>query len=251
MEAISGILKQQFNQSIELREKRLGLMQLYAPFFHADGDMMDIFIRELDGKTIRISDEGLTLMRLSYQYEVDTANKRKIFNRIVNESHVNVDDKGNIFLDCPASSLYPGLMQFTGAVTKVTNMRLFKRAWVQSEFLEQLDEYVMSGLSRYLPQRKYHPLPEKDEYEVDYCVNHRPRPLYLFGVNNDAKARLSTISCQKFISSRIRFSSLIILSDLEDVSRKDQARLMSAADKQFPSLDDFKEHAVEYIEREA
>ncbi len=34
------------------------------------------------------------------------------------------------------------------------------------------------------------------------------------------------------------------------IGEKDQARLMSAADKQFPSLEDFQKRAGEYIERE-
>jgi hypothetical protein len=48
----------------------------------------------------------------------------------------------------------------------------------------------------------------------------------------------------------LNFSSLIILEDLDVIGKKDQSRLMSAADKQFPSLEDFQKHAEEYIERE-
>jgi hypothetical protein len=93
-------------------------------------------------------------------------------------------------------------------------------------------------------------MPGHEEYEVDYCFNSRPRPIYLFGVNNNANARLATISCQKFISEKIKFSSLIILEDLDLIGKKDQSRLMAAADKQFPSFEDFEKLSAEYIERE-
>jgi hypothetical protein len=86
---------------------------------------------------------------------------------------------------------------------------------------------------------------------VDFCFNDRPRPVYLFGVNNSSNSRLATISCQRFIADKIKFSSLIVLEDLDVLGKTDQARLMSAADKQYPSLDEFKEHAEEYLEREA
>jgi len=48
----------------------------------------------------------------------------------------------------------------------------------------------------------------------------------------------------------LNFSSLIILENLDVISKKDQARVMSAAYKQFPSLEDVKLNAEDYIERE-
>lgn len=129
-------------------------------------------------------------------------------------------------------------------------MRLYKREVIHSLFFEMLEEFIMTNLQKYNPQKKYYPIPDHEEYEVDYCFNHRRRPIYLFGVNNSANARLATISSQKFIAEKLNFSSLIILEDLDVIGKKDQARLMSAADKQFPSLEDFQKLAEEYIERE-
>ena len=70
-------------------------------------------------------------------------------------------------------------------------------------------------------------------------------------VNSSSNSRLTTISCQKFIADKIKFSSLIVLENLDILGKKDQARLMSAADKQFPTFDEFKDHVEEYLEREA
>jgi hypothetical protein len=39
-------LKKQFNDKVEFREKRKGVKQLIAPFFHEDGDMIDIFLTD-------------------------------------------------------------------------------------------------------------------------------------------------------------------------------------------------------------
>jgi len=41
---ILDILSQQFNAQVALHEKRPGIQQLFAPLFHEDGDMMDIFL---------------------------------------------------------------------------------------------------------------------------------------------------------------------------------------------------------------
>src|SRR5215813_8635435 len=38
------LLREQFKSHIDLREKRSGVLQIVAPLFHEDGDMMDIFL---------------------------------------------------------------------------------------------------------------------------------------------------------------------------------------------------------------
>jgi hypothetical protein len=53
------------------------------PFYHEDGDMIDLFIQPLEDGRFRICDFGMTLMRLSYTYELDTPAKERIFYRIV------------------------------------------------------------------------------------------------------------------------------------------------------------------------
>ena len=244
------ILSNQFNNYLRLKEKRPGIVQVFAPLYHADGDMMEIFFEELDHFRIRISDFGLTLMRLSYTYDVDGPTKTKVLERILSENGVSINAKGVLSIECNKDSIYPALMQFAQTISKVTNMRLFKREVIHSMFFEMLDDFVMTKLEKFHPQKTYYPLPGHDEYEVDYCINSRSRPIFLFGVNNNFNARLTTISCQKFIADKINFSSLVILEDLELLGKKDQNRLMSAADKQFPSLEDFMSHAEEYIERE-
>ncbi len=244
-------LKEQFNNFFYLKEKRENILQVYAPLYHSDGDMMDIFLNEIpDSGLVRICDYGLTLMRLSYSFDIDTPNKEKIFNKILAENSIH-NDNGNLFIDVKPEYIYHGLMQFAQAVSKITNMRLYKREVIHSLFFEMLDEYIMTNLRKYNPQKKFYPIPDHEEYEVDYCFNHRRRPIYLFGVNNAANARLTTISCQKFIAEKLNFRSLVILESLDVIGKKDQARLMSAADKQFPSLEDFQKHAEEYIERES
>jgi hypothetical protein len=245
-------LKGQYNNFFSIKEKRPNIFQIFAPLYHADGDMMDIFIDSTlqDAGKIRFSDFGMTLMRLSYTYNVDTPNKEKILKKILDEGHIQ-NENGNIFIEADKDNSYPALMQFAQTISKITNMRLFKREVIHSMFFEMLEEYILTKLQKYNPQPKFYPIAGHEEYEVDYCFNSRSKPVFLFGVNNSANSRLATISCQRFITDRIKFSSLIVLENLDVLGKKDQARLMSAADKQYPNLDEFVEHAEEYLEREA
>jgi hypothetical protein len=105
------LLKQQFKGHVAFREHRPGGVQVLAPLFHEDGDMVDIFIDEprSGSNRVRISDHGMTLMRLTYSYDLATENKRRIFNRILSENQVSKQD-GRLYVDAEPERLYPAIL---------------------------------------------------------------------------------------------------------------------------------------------
>jgi len=80
-------------------------------------------------------------MRLSYTFDIDTPNKRRIFNRMVSENGIQ-EQNGVLFVDVRWESLYPALLQFAQLVAKVANMQLFKREVIQSMFYQLLEEFI-------------------------------------------------------------------------------------------------------------
>jgi hypothetical protein len=244
-------LKAQFNQHVAFSEKRPGIIQVIAPLFHEDGDMVDVFLDlpKSSGETITICDHGMTLMRLSYSYDIDTPAKQKILSRILSENGIE-EKGGNLYLHSMEENLYPSLMQFAQTVAKVSNMQAFKREVMQSMFYEMLDDFVKSTLTRFSPIEQFVPLPDRDDLTVDWKLG-LPRPVFLFGVRDNAKARLAALSCLEFQRKSIPFRSIIVHEDFENgLSRKDQSRVTSVADKQFTSMSDFQANAEGYFERE-
>ena len=129
-------------------------------------------------------------------------------------------------------------------------MRLFRRETLESLFEEMLDEFIREKLARYQPTPSVCPIPERDDLEVDWQFKPNGTPLYLFGVKDNARSRLATISCQAFQLKKLPFRSMVVHVDFDKIARKDKARLTSACDKQFTSLDDFKQNAEQYLWRE-
>ena len=243
-------LRTQFNDHLRVEEKRPGISQLFVPLFHEDGDMVDLYLEEAGEGRVRLCDHGMTLMRLSYDYELDTPNKLRILDKILSENGLT-QVEGNIQLECPVESLYPSVLQFAQGVAKVGSMRQFRRELVASLFYEMLEDFAQKQLAEFHPQKKIHPLPERDDLEVDIAFQVKGVNLYLFAVKDAAKARLATISCLEFIRSQIPFRSLIVHEDFDSLPRKDRSRLTSACDKQFTSLEDFRSHGRQFLEREA
>lgn len=248
MNDILEYIKQSFNNRINIREKRPGIYQLILPLYHEDGDMIDIFIEEKNGELI-LSDYGMTLMRLSYSYELDTPNKESIFQRILSENKLE-EENGNIYFHSKKETLYSDIMHVTQTYMKIGSMRFFKREVIESLFYDLLEETITKELIEYKPRAEVLPIPERDDLEADWEFRPNGHPVYLFGVKDTAKARLATISCLEYQKANIKFRSFIVHDDFDKLPKKDRSRLTNACDKQFTSLDDFKMNAKSFLERE-
>ena len=119
------------------------------------------------------------------------------------------------------------------------------------DFYEQLAGFIEERLGDFNPRVRVLPIPGHDEYEVDCQFDAGPRPVYLFGVKDNDKARLATVSCLEFQRRRLSFTAVIVHQDFEGgLTKDDRIRITSAADKQFPSLDDFRQNGALFLERE-
>jgi hypothetical protein len=56
---------------VNVRQKNDTLLSIETPFFFADGDPYQIYIKELAGGLIRLTDMGHTMMHLSYENDLE------------------------------------------------------------------------------------------------------------------------------------------------------------------------------------
>jgi hypothetical protein len=249
MNDILDQINQGFNNRLRFREKRPGIFQLFLPVYHEDGDMIDIFIEKSDNGTVLLCDYGMTLMRLSYSYEIDTPNKETILQKILTENRLS-ENNGNLSFVSKPETLYSDILHVTQTFMKIGSMRYFKREVIESLFYEMLDEFIFKELSAFKPKAAVLPIPDRDDLEADYEFTPNGHPVYLFGVKDIAKARLSAISCLEYQRANLNFRSLIVHEDFEKLPKKDRSRLTNASDKQFTTLDDFRDNAKVFLERE-
>ena len=72
-------------------EKNKNLIRVETPFFFPDGDPYQIYIKELPGGNLKLSDMGHTMMHLSYENETSKfreGTRGNIFNQILAETFV-------------------------------------------------------------------------------------------------------------------------------------------------------------------
>ena len=80
-------------------ERRPGNYQLIVPICHEDGDMVDVYIQDSPkgADYARICDFGMTLMRLSYTFEVSTPTRQQLLDSILTNNGVG-NENGNLYL---------------------------------------------------------------------------------------------------------------------------------------------------------
>ena len=230
-------------------ERRPGAYQLIIPILHEDGDMVDIYLRESprgDGY-VRVCDFGMTLMRLSYTYDVNTDARQRIFDSILINNGVS-NDHGDLYLDASVSGLNEGILQFAGCVQKVCNMRYWGREIVRSEFYENLGHYVTSELAGFEPKADLSPIVDYP-VNVDWSLQHSNRQFYVFGVRGNEKAKNVAIVLLEFEKAQLLFISLVVHEDIEELGRRERTYLTRNADAQYPVLGDFQERAIGDIRR--
>lgn len=232
---------------LDFREKRLGVYKVLAPFFYEDGDMYDIFLEELGDGRLRLSDYGLTLMKLSYAFDLDSPRRQEVLENICAQSRVAFED-GMLFLDVHPSHFAPALSQFAQAITRVSNMEILGREQQASQFARHLREAVEGMLADFDVQENHTPTQDA-HLTVDYMIPAR-RPIFLYGVSGDAKASRVLVSCLTFQREAIPFRSLIVHDNMDSLSRFNRAQLTNVAQKQFSSLDGFSRYGSSYIQEE-
>ncbi len=244
------LLRDRAKTGFDVYERRPDKYQLIVPILHEDGDMVDIYIEDSPNgeDCIRICDYGMTLMRLSYAYEVNSETRQKIFKSILINNGIE-EHNGNLCLDSPVNLLYESILQFAGCVQKVCNMRHWSREIIRSTFYEDLREYTTTSLSQFEPVPDNSPLDNYQIISVDWSLTCNKRNLYLFGVGSNDKAKSTAISLLEFQKRQLPFISLIVHEDMEALGKKEKLYLTKNADTQYPSLDDFREKAPSDIPR--
>ena len=250
IELVRKLLKDIPAEGFDIQQRGTGDYQLIVPILHEDNDMVDIFLGDSPKGEgyVRICDFGLTLMRLSYTFDINTRTREDIFRSILINNRVENQD-GNLYFDTPVDRLYESILRFAGCVQKVCNMRYWSREAVRSAFYDDLKDYVATDLLQFNPTPNRSPLMDYPIISVDWSIVYNRRNLYLYGVRGNDKAKSVAICLLEFKRAQLPFISLVVHDDMGELGRREQAYLTRNADKQYPDLDAFRGDGIEDIHR--
>lgn len=221
--------------------QRGGRLLVRTPFQFSDGDQYSIYLEELPGGGLKITDCGMTMMHLSYENEIDKfreGTRARIFEQILTEMDLKEDD-GEFYLETYPDRLSSSIFQFGQALTRIHDLNFLNKARVESTFYDDLYDTLTQivGHDRVTKDYIQPGIRDADDYPIDYKIDTSGDPLFVFGVPNRDKARLATIVLLHLIQEDVRFNSLIVFADQKTMPRGDLARLTNAADEMIASID--------------
>ena len=240
--ALKRLLCERLCAEVRLTKRPDGALMLRTHFEFPDGDRFPIHVAETGIGGVRLSDRGHTLMHISYDHDIDAfleGTRGQMLERIVNESGVERDG-GAFCLHTPTERLPEAVFRFGQALTRVYDLTFLSRSRVKSTFYDDLADLLKSLIDEDKIQADYVPegLPNPEAYRVDYRIEGRfNTPLFLYGVPNRDKARLTTIMLSHFHRHHLRFESMLVFEDQSEIPRLDLARLSDVGGDMISSLE--------------
>ncbi|MBF0553638.1 MAG: DUF1828 domain-containing protein [Nitrospirae bacterium] len=227
---------------VKIRSQKNGkLLLVETPFYFSDGDPYQIYIKEMPGGVLRLSDMGHTMMHLSYENDIDKFHKGtrgNILDQIKAETFIE-EDNGEFFIETQAENLGFNIFRLGQALTKINDLTFLNRARAESTFYEDLHEQLI----KIIPEEKttkdyfYEAMDNARDYPIDYRIEGKHAPLFLFGIPNRDKARLTTIIIERLLRMKAVFDSLLIFADQTSMPCADVARLSNVGGEMISSLD--------------
>lgn len=226
---------------VKIRPGKGELLSIETPFYFADGDPYQIYIKEMPGGIIRLTDMGHTMMHLSYDNDVDKfreGTRGKLFEQIKADTFID-EDNGEFFIDTPVENLGSNIFRLGQALTKINDLTFLNRARAESTFYEDLQEQLFNIVDEGKVTKDYYfdEMENATDYPIDFRIEGKYAPLFLFGIPNRDKARLTTIILERLLRAKADFDSLLIFSDQGSIPKQDLARLSNAGGEMIASLD--------------
>lgn len=224
---------------ISLEPLGAGRYAVLTPFTFDDGDRFPIVLVQRDGGW-RISDEGASIMHLSYDdYAIDEGNRVRLIENIAKRHGLEIVDwtVGRSTSEVPDAE---DILDFVHALARISDVGDFlARDVVASTFAEDFREFLRETVSPQAVTFDYHDSERDPEgnYRIDAALarNGSP-PIFTFAVSSDSRAKDATIALLTFEHWGVPFTSIAVSENQADLGRRPLAQLTDVVEKQFASL---------------
>lgn len=224
-----------------VREKTPEILVIDTPFTFPDGDQYQLYIKVMPGGLLGLTDMGHTLMHLGYEHDIDKfreGTRGALYEKIKSETSVG-DHDVYLCIDSTSEQLAADIFRLGQAITSISDLTFLKRSRIESTFYEDLRE----SLFRVVPAEKvkkdylYEGMDNASDYPIDYWIEGREAPVFLFGIPSRDKAKTVTIILEHWLRANAAFESILVFSDQSSLPRADLARLTNVSDTMISSLD--------------
>jgi len=244
--------KEKVCSTVELQQEGINRYLVFTPFEFGDGDSLVIILKK-EGDDWHLTDEGHTLMHLSYwidekylfhgNYWKVIANTLKVFNL--------VEDDGEIILKIKDNNFGDALFSYIQALIRIVDLTLLKREKPGTSFQKDLRSCIARHVDPNHLFYDWHD-PSKDPkelYIVDYRINGNIPPVLIFGLNNEIKALRAAITLHQFKLWGMKNFSIGVFEERSEINPKSADKFSDICDKTYSNFYSNEDEFVLYLEK--
>ena len=248
---IENKLKEKVSDEISLEEEGINRFRIFNPYEFDDGDHFSIFLKKDNGGW-KFTDEAHTIMHMSYDMDISTLKKegtrQKIITNIISNFGLE-ENEGTLSIRIDNEDFGGAFFNFIHALIKITDLSYLSKEIVRSTFYEDFRFLIKDTVPEERLTFDYtHPDYDKEgKYVVDCRINGMPKPIFLFAILNNSKCKDVMITMYLFERWGLKYHSISIFEDQEQINRRVLAQFSDIGEKQFSTLLSNKERIKTYL----
>lgn len=203
---------------------------VHTNMYFDDGDELHIVMMESDGG-YTLTDEGHTMMWLSYEELRFTGNRKKLLDGILGQNDVTMVN-GEILtsVDSP-EDVGPALFNMIQAIMQTSSLRYLSRNNVVNTFLEDVRlMFRNSEIGNKCLFKKEVKICDGNIIEPDVYID-LPTPTLVFGAHNTERSKEVFINMLLIRESKLDCRTMVIIDEGANIPQKDRDRLINMADR--------------------
>lgn len=237
------------SEQVRLYSEGVDRYRVFTPFRFDDGDHLVVVFKK-SGEHWVLTDEAHTYMHLTYDVEekdLMQGTRQKIISDALSAFHIE-DRNGELVIPITDNRYGDSLFSFVQGILQITNISWLSREISHSLFMEHFKE-LMEVVPKEIRTFDWHQeqYDKERKYTVDCYINSAGPPMLVHALNNDDRTRDTTITLHQFEKWNMKFHSIAIFENQENIARKVLARFSDVGHKQFSTLSDNRERIEKFL----